>query len=70
MSAPGRRLGLAQGLLRGVGHADFRPTLVLLLILAIAALFLLSEHRAHALSLLPLLLLFACPLLPGRGERK
>ena len=31
--------------------------------LAIAAFFLLSEHRAHLLGILPLLLLLACPLL-------
>jgi len=31
--------------------------------LAIAAFFLLSEHRAHALGLLPFLLILACPLL-------
>jgi hypothetical protein len=29
----------------------------------IAAFFLLSEHRAHAMGLLPYLLLLACPLL-------
>jgi hypothetical protein len=29
----------------------------------IAAFFLLSEHRAHALGVLPYLLLLACPLL-------
>lgn len=31
--------------------------------LAIAAFFLLSEHRAHLLGVLPFLLLLACPLL-------
>ncbi|MBI3772760.1 MAG: DUF2933 domain-containing protein [Gammaproteobacteria bacterium] len=31
--------------------------------LAIAAFFLLSEHRAHALGALPFLLLLACPLM-------
>lgn len=31
--------------------------------LGIAAFFLLSEHRAHLLGVLPLLLLLACPLL-------
>ncbi len=30
---------------------------------AIAAFFLFSEHRAHALGLLPYLLLLACPLM-------
>lgn len=49
---------------------------VLIGFLAIAAFFLLSEHRAHALGLLPYLLLLACPLLHifmhrghGRGHR-
>jgi hypothetical protein len=36
---------------------------VLLGFLAIAAYFLLSEHRAHFIQLLPFLLLLACPLL-------
>lgn len=36
---------------------------VLLGFFAIAAFFLLSEHRAHALGLLPFLLLLACPLM-------
>ena len=31
--------------------------------LAVAAFFLLSEHRAHALQAVPYLLLLACPLL-------
>lgn len=31
--------------------------------LAIAAFFLFSEHRAHALGALPFLLLLACPLM-------
>lgn len=35
----------------------------LIAFLAIAAFFLLSEHRAHALGLLPYLLLLACPLM-------
>ncbi len=46
---------------------------VLLGFLAIAAFFLLSEHRAHALGVLPFLLLLACPLMHifmhrGHGE--
>ena len=45
------------GLLRG------RSGLVLLGFLAIAAFFLLSEHRAHLFSFLPWLLLLACPLM-------
>ena len=36
---------------------------VLLGFFAIAAFFLLSEHRAHVLGVLPYLLLLACPLL-------
>ena len=46
---------------------------VFLAFLAIAAFFLLSEHRAHALGLLPFVLLLLCPLLHlfmhrGHGE--
>lgn len=40
-----------------------RGTWVLIGFLAIAAYFLLSEHRAHFLAWLPLVLLLACPLL-------
>ena len=36
---------------------------VLLGFLAIAGFYLLTEHRAHTLGLLPILLLLACPLL-------
>jgi len=36
---------------------------VLIGFLAIAAFFLLTEHRAHALGVLPFLLLALCPLL-------
>ena len=43
---------------------------------AIAAFFLLSEHRAHAMGILPYLLLLACPLMHifmhrghGKGHR-
>ena len=36
---------------------------VLIGFLAIAAFFLLSEHRAHAFGLLPFLLLLVCPLM-------
>ncbi len=54
---------------------------VLLAFLAIAAFFLIPEHRAHLFGILPYLLLLACPLLhlfmhgrhgghdEGRGER-
>jgi hypothetical protein len=49
---------------------------VLLAFLGIAAFFIVTEHRAHALGVLPYLLLLACPLLHwlhgghrgGRGE--
>jgi hypothetical protein len=40
-----------------------RTMLVFLAFLGIALFFLLSEHRIHALSWLPLILLAACPLL-------
>ena len=40
-----------------------RGGLVLLVFLAIAAFFLVTEHRAHALSALPFVLLLLCPLL-------
>ncbi|MEX0852518.1 MAG: DUF2933 domain-containing protein [Bauldia sp.] len=47
--------------------------LVLLGFLLIGAFFLVAEHRAHALGVLPYLLLLACPLLHlfihgGRGH--
>ena len=41
----------------------WRSGLALLGFLAIAAFFLLSEHRAHALGILPFVLLLLCPLL-------
>ena len=40
-----------------------RSGLVLLAFLVIAAFFLVSEHRAHVLGVLPWLLVLACPLL-------
>ena len=40
-----------------------RAALVLLGFVAVAAFFLWSEHRAHALGALPYLLLLACPLM-------
>lgn len=40
-----------------------RSNWVLLGFLAIAGFFLLTEHRAHVLGILPFLLLLACPLL-------
>lgn len=44
-------------------HRKSRINWVLIGFLAIAAFFLLSEHRAHALGALPFLLLLACPLM-------
>ncbi|MFZ5875443.1 MAG: DUF2933 domain-containing protein [Nitrospirota bacterium] len=41
----------------------WRSGLALLGFLAIGAFFLLSEHRAHALGILPFVLLLLCPLL-------
>ena len=37
--------------------------IVLFVLLAIAAFYLVAEHRAHLLGWLPLLLILACPLL-------
>ncbi|RWA75395.1 MAG: DUF2933 domain-containing protein [Mesorhizobium sp.] len=42
--------------------------LVTIAFLAIAAFFLVSEHRAHAFGFLPWLLLLACPLLHVFGH--
>jgi hypothetical protein len=39
------------------------PWLVLLGFLAVAAFFLLTEHRAHVFGVVPYLLLLACPLM-------
>lgn len=39
------------------------PWMVLLGFMAIAAFFLLTEHRAHVFGVVPYLLLLACPLL-------
>ncbi len=41
----------------------WRAGIALLGFLAIAAFFLLSEHRAHALGILPYVLLLLCPFL-------
>jgi len=54
----------------GFAHVD----MVLLAFLAIAAFFLLTEHRAHLFGALPFLLLLACPLLHlfmhrGHGDK-
>ena len=59
---------------------EWRAGLALLGFLAIAGFFLLSEHRAHALGILPYVLLLLCPLLhlfghggqghgAGKGDR-
>lgn len=40
-----------------------RSNWVLLAFLAIAAFYLISEHKAHMFGLLPFLILLACPLL-------
>jgi hypothetical protein len=51
-----------------------RSGVVLLVFLAMAAFFLVTEHRAHVLGALPYVLLLACPLLHlfhsghGRGH--
>jgi hypothetical protein len=51
-----------------------RSGVVLLAFLAIAAFFVVTEHRAHALGALPYVILLACPLLHlfhrghGRGR--
>lgn len=45
------------------GFLTSKAGLVTIAFLLIAAFFLLSEHRVHALGFLPFLLLLACPLL-------
>ena len=57
----------------GEGRNGLPTKWVLVGFLAIAAYFLLSEHRAHFIQFLPFLLLLACPLLHifhGHGGRK
>jgi hypothetical protein len=49
----------------GGGRKGLPTKWVLVGFLAIAAYFLLAEHRAHFIQLLPFLLLLACPLLHG-----
>ncbi|MBI3530813.1 MAG: DUF2933 domain-containing protein [Betaproteobacteria bacterium] len=44
-------------------------TYVFVAFIAIAAFFLLLEHRAHVFGVLPYLLLLACPLLHMFGHR-
>ena len=48
---------------QGYGWPWSPTTLALLGFLAIAAFFLITEHRAHFFGILPYLLLLACPLL-------
>ncbi len=48
---------------RSGGRSKVRVGAVLLAFLAIAAFFLLSEHRAHALGIIPYVLLLLCPVL-------
>ena len=45
------------------GWLRSRTGLVLLVFLAIAAFFLITEHTAHVLGVLPFLLVLLCPLL-------
>lgn len=44
-------------------EGNARTNWVLIGFAAVAAFFLFSEHRAHALGVLPYLLLLACPLM-------
>ena len=48
---------------RTQGRLRSRTGLILLAFLAIAAFFLVTEHRAHVLGVLPFLLLLLCPVL-------
>jgi Flp pilus assembly protein TadB len=45
------------------GRFRSRTSLVLLAFLAMAAFFLIAEHRAHVLGVFPFLLVLLCPLL-------
>lgn len=45
------------------GRRSIAPNIVLYGLLAIAAFYLIAEHRAHLLGWLPWLLILACPLL-------
>ena len=49
-----------------------RSTIVLLVFLAIAGFFLVTEHTAHVFGVLPYLLLLACPLMHflDRGHKR
>ena len=50
-------------ILEGGGWLRSRAGLALMVFLAIAAFFLLTEHTAHVFGALPLLLILACPLM-------
>ncbi|MBB6182527.1 DUF2933 domain-containing protein [Pseudorhizobium flavum] len=57
---------MARGASQDNGRKGFfssRANIVLAAFLAIAAIFLIAEHRAHVLGFLPFLLILACPLL-------
>ena len=56
------------------GWLNSRSSLVLIVFLAIIGFFLFTEHRAHVFSILPYLLLLACPFMHffmhgGHGKR-
>ncbi|MFA7282544.1 MAG: DUF2933 domain-containing protein [Sterolibacterium sp.] len=46
-----------------IGRAERRAKIAWVILAAVAAFLLLSEHRAHFLGALPYLLLLACPLM-------
>ena len=54
---------MQHGSIQNGRRAGSRSTLVFLAFAGIAVFFLLSEHRIHALTWLPLLLLLACPFM-------
>ena len=54
---------MAVGPQHGNGWCPSRTTLALLVFLAIAGFFLLTEHTAHVFGALPFLLVLACPLM-------
>lgn len=54
---------MQQSIIRNGRRAGSRSMLIFLAFAGIALFFLFSEHRIHALSWLPLLLLLACPFL-------
>lgn len=54
---------MSEGTPRAPSWLRSRSGLVLLAFLGIAAFFVVTEHTAHVLGMLPYLLLLACPLL-------